>query len=336
MRSDKYVEIKEAQPRETTTATHPNMSHMFHNKVRRDGNVHMMTSNASSFVPGMNHMVVNSESSSMIDPSYMGITYGQVPADVPPQSPSVRRGLINFTPYYTTEALPGSPQLYLSNVHYSNNTLFVHENTVPTSDEGQTNIINNNMFLQPPPMSPPHVLMSYGELYDPNYGNNNLYVSSTMTTNGTSNDLTSNQQPPHFYPISTPYYNSQYISPPNPEMTNHRDTGSPHRMNHSFNQTSMTDNMSPSRSFYMPSSYLPSRSFQPPLMDDPQLEHSSSSPPQFFSLEQNNIDPSSLHSVVAEQHLNPTGVDEGIVSTTAADHDNNVHNENTHLREANG
>ena len=276
MRSDKFVEIKEAQPRETTTQ--PNLTYTLHNKYRRGGDVGIMMPNAP-FVPGMNHVMMGEPS--MMEPSYMGMTYV---VDMP-TSPSVGRGLIDFTPYPATD-IAAPPQFYSSNVHYSNNTLFVPDNTA-TSDEGQT----DKLYVQAPPMSPSHVLMSYGEPYVPNFGMDESYISSTMQ-NGTSDQQSPNSRPPHLYHMPMPYYNSQYIPPP-AEMPNN--LGSPHRIIHPYDVSSMMP-MSPTRSFYMTSSYFPTASFQPPFVDDSKMERSL---PQTFFSSHDNVGGSSLHAVVA-------------------------------------
>jgi hypothetical protein len=302
MRTDKYVEIKEAQPRETT-ATHPNLTYMLHNKYRRGGDVGVMPSDA--FIPGMNHLMIGEPS--IMDPSYMSTRYGQF-SDMPPSSPSAGRGHIDFTTYPGADTLAGSSQFYTSNVHYSNNTLFVPESNATTSDEGQS----NNVFLQNSPMSPSHVYMPYGESYVPIYGMDNSYPSSAMP-NGTPDEHSSNQRPPHLYPIAMPYYSNQYIPPP-PEMTNNLD--SPQRINHPYDRTGMM-HMSPTRSFYM-ASYVPATSFEPPFVDEAKLERTS--PPQFFS-SLDDVDTSKLNSTV-EQNQHQNGESVSTLKTASSVNDN--------------
>ena len=260
MRSDKFVEIKEAQPRETTT--HANLTYTLHNTTfRRDSDVGVMASNAS-FIPGMNHVVIGEPS--IMDPSYMGMTYGHVSGDMPPQSPSVKRGLIEFTPYSAIDALALPPQFYASNGSYSNNTLFVPENTTTISDEAQTNIA----FLQPPQMSPSHLFMSYGEPYIPNYGMSHLYSSSTMHY-GNSDEIPPNQRPPQLYPMSMPYYNNPYV-PSLPGTTYHVDRYRDNQrmdMNRPFYMASWYD--------YVPTSthFFPSHGNVDPSKSNPVVEH---------------------------------------------------------------
>ena len=311
MRSDKFVEIKEAQPRETMT--HPNLPYTLHNTYGRGGEVSAAASNAS-FVSGMNQMMIGEPS--MMDQSYMSLTYGHASADMSPPSPSVARGFVDFTPYPTTDTLTGSPQFYSSNVHYSNNTLFVPETTTASFDEGQT----NNMFLRPPPMSPSFVLVPYGEPFVPNYGMDNSYVASTLPNGTTSDELS----PSSRYPTSMPYYINQYIPPP-PAMTNNLDI--PHRMNHPYDPPGMV-HMSPTRSFHV--SYVPTTSLQPPNIDEAKMDRAS--PPQFFSAH-DNIDASKRNSV-AEQHQNHKSEREGTITPALSVTDKQDGNQqSSHLQE---
>ena len=244
MRSDKFVEIKEAQPRETTTQ--PNLTHIPHTKSRRGRNMGTMLPTAP-FVPEMNHVMIGEPS--MRNSSYtMGMTYGTV-SDMPPLYMPVRRGPIDFVPPVASDVFWGPQHFYPSDAgHYCYNTPSVSENTTIVSNEGQL----NNVFVQPSPMPTSHVHLPYDEPYDPYYGIYNSYISSTML-HDTSDELPPYSQSLESYQNSMPYYNSQYM-PYLSEMVNHLE-----RHNHPYDSIAMM-HMPPSGSFYFPPSYIPTQS----------------------------------------------------------------------------
>lgn len=261
----------------------------------------MMMSQAP-FVSGM-MMMMGEPSTMMMDP-YMTMTQQQPqygPMSDMPASPLMggRGGIVDYIPYPTTNdtrSIGLQPQFYTSTGHYHSGFV-ADNNNITTSDEmGPT---TTHRYMQHSPMSPSNVIMSYGDPYIPNnYGMDHTYMSSAVTNGTTSDEQTSHPPPPPLYSMPMPlqYYNHPYhnnnsnnIPPPSPpEMTNNLD--SPHRTNHHtivnnpYDPSTMM-HLSPTRSFYVSSSF----SYVPSL-------HPS------FGAESKTMEPSSLPFVPTENH----------------------------------
>ena len=197
MRSDKFVEIKEAQPREASTQ--PNLTHTTHIKSRRGRNMGTMMPTAP-FVPEMNHVMIGEPS--MMNSSYtMGMTYGTV-SEMPSPSMTVTSA-VGFVPTVAIDTVLGPQHFYSSDYGYT--TPFETDNATIVLHERET----NDVFLQP------------HESYDPYYRMYHSYTTSTMF-HGNSDANLPYSHSPQLYTIPMPYYLSQCV-PYASEMTNRFD-----------------------------------------------------------------------------------------------------------------
>ena len=215
--------------------------------------------------------------------------------------------------------MPSSPstvsQFYPSNaVHYSSGFVPDHNNNnIATSDDmGST----HQRFLQHPSMSPSNGIISYGNLYVPNYGLDNAYMSSTMP-NGTSHDNLSPHHPPSspLYPMAmpqyynhNPYVNNNFIPPLPIDMT--RNLDSSHRTNHRTTINPYDPNtrlhQSSEETFDMPTSFSFVPSIPPPPLesDESKIIMESSSPPFVPTEEQPPIQTNDDPSLETNDNLN--------------------------------
>jgi RNA recognition motif-containing protein len=243
MRVDKFVEIKESQPRETTNPTpiqnsyrhRHHMTFQYPNQPRNGSDGVMM------MPPGAGASYLTTIGENFIDPSYMGMSYGSASNVVP--SPS------SF-PYANGGTLP--QPFYPSHLPYNQPMPMRDMASTPTTSETYPNMFG------PSSSSPSNAasddFMMYGEPFLPSYDERmNASQQSISVPNMNVHPFMidgSPPTPPLYNNSSMPYYNNLYI--PHPEITNN--TSSPNRLDHptiSYDSTLISSPTTPQRPIYM-------------------------------------------------------------------------------------